>query len=676
MGTTESCWRLFDTGVPSSVPSSETSVPVEWLGDTSEEFIQPVGRLYAAALCSLGMLLSPSLSVLVLPAGTRELRASGSRMVARFDRPRQARIADKEATLTTGLAVVLREHPRVAALQHVVHALDDLVDNSWQWSIARACALESEDPGRADGGARRLLARMVARQPLAEMDTFYRQAQLSAGLVNAAQRGNTELVGWLLGHIVSERFTVDSYSGIFKAVEAAAAHGHLDILEQVLVHDKRGVSIKPAMISAARGDCMDTLRSLYKRLKSPVDLSDCTSSLLEAAAGNGSVEMADWVVEIVGADSLRLSVAGAVQSAIAGGHPEMIKNLVDIAASIDGPLCLDGAAAKGYLQALQWGLEHGGVCSSQAMDNAASNGHLDVVRWLHQHRADGCSTQALNKAASNGHLRVVQWLHYNRSEGCTTEAMDGAASHGHVEVVKWLHLNRGEGCTTAAMDGAASHGHFDVVKWLHYNRSEGCTQAAVDGAASRGDVAVIEWFIAHRSESCNTSRSALENAAAHGQLDAVQWLFKHNRVGDASEWIASDAMDRAASGGHLEVVKWFHERRPEIGSCSTAALDGAAANGHLQTVTWLHANRREGATYRAMDEAAAGGHLEVMMFLHSHCSCGCTSDAAVLAAQNEHVEVVQWLLQHYPQQGSNEKVRKFASRYNFSLLDRCPAGAY
>ncbi|KAI9984922.1 hypothetical protein PInf_004225 [Phytophthora infestans] len=121
-----------------------------------------------------------------------------------------------------------------------------------------------------DGGARRLVARLVARWPLEDMDTFYRQAQLSVGLVNAAQRGNTKLVRWLLGNIVSERFTVDSRSGIFKAVEAAATVGHLNILEQVLVYDKRGVCIKPAMVSAARGSKLDALKWLHKRLSEQI----------------------------------------------------------------------------------------------------------------------------------------------------------------------------------------------------------------------------------------------------------------------------------------------------------------------------------------------------------------------------------------------------------------------
>ncbi|KAG2791248.1 hypothetical protein PC112_g24319 [Phytophthora cactorum] len=150
---------------------------------------------------------------------------------------------------------------------------------------------------------------MVARRPLEEMDTFYRQAQLSVELVNAAQRGNTELVRWLLGNIVSERFTVDSRSGIFKAVEAAATKGHLRILEQVFVHDKRGVCVKAAMLAAARGNKLDALKWLHKRLVPPANLSDCVGLLLEAAAGNRNTEIASWIVEIIGADSLRHSVA-------------------------------------------------------------------------------------------------------------------------------------------------------------------------------------------------------------------------------------------------------------------------------------------------------------------------------------------------------------------------------
>ncbi|GMF10268.1 unnamed protein product [Phytophthora lilii] len=592
-----------------------------------------------------------------------------------------ARIAEKEATLTTGLTVVLREQPHVAALQHVVHSLDDLVDVSCQWSIARACALESEG-GTGDGGAHRLVARMVARRPLAEMDTFYRQAQFSNGLVNAAQRGNTELVRWLLKNIVSERFTVDSHSGIFKAAEAAAANGYVHILEQILVHDKRGICTKPAVLSAARGNNLDALKWLCEHLVPPTDLQNCASALLEAAAGNGNIAMALWLVETVGAECLRLSVASAAQKAISGGHLKMIESLVDIASSIDGSLCLDEAAGKGYLQALQWGLDHGGVCSTQAMDMAASNGHLEVVKWLHHHHTDGCTTQALDSAARNGHLHVVQWLHGNRTEGGTTAAMDGAATAGHLDVLKWLHDHRHEGCTTSAMNGAARENRLNILQWLHVKRSQGCTQEVLDEAATGGNLAVMQWLVARCPQKCSFSRRALENAAANGKLEAVQWLYKQQAGINPSEWIACDAMDRAASGGHLEVVKWFHELRSEIGSCTTAALDGAASNGHLQMVRWLHTNRLEGGTYRAMDGAAAGGHLEVLLFLYSNRSDGCTSDAAVKAAMNDHVEVVQWLLQRYPQQICHERVRKFAARYNFSLVDQFnhslirPVGAY
>ncbi|GMF55135.1 unnamed protein product [Phytophthora fragariaefolia] len=594
-------------------------------------------------------------------------------MSTRLSRSRHAAdasVAEKEATLTTGLMVVLREQPGVAALQHVVHALDDLVDVSWQWNIARACALSGETLSRRDGGARRLVARIVARRPLASMDTFYRQAQLSAGLVNAAQCKNSVLVSWLLENIVTERFTIDSHSAIFKAAEAAASKGYLDILEHVLRHDKRGVSTKPAMLAAARGNNLNVLEWLHKHFAKSSALSDCANALLEVAAGNGNAKMASWLVEVVGADCLRLSVASAAQNAISGGHLKMITSLGIIASSVDGPLSLDEAAGKGYLQAVQWGVKHGGVCSTEAMDTAASNGYLRIVQWLHHNCAAECTIRAMDSAASHGHLDVVEWLHEHRDEGCSTEAMDGAASHGHLDVVKWLHSNRSEGCTVAAMNGAARENHILVLQWLHNHRSEGCAQEAMDGAAAHGNIAVMRWLITHCSESCNYSQSALETAAANGRLDAVQLLYKQLSQHIMSEWVACEALDCAASGGHLGVVKWLHERRPEIGSCTTAALDGAASNGHLQMVKWLHANRREGGTYHAMDGAAAGGHLEVLMFLYSHRSDGCTSDAAVNAAMNDHVEVVQWLLQRYPQQISHDRVRKFAAKCNFSLLDQ------
>ncbi|KAG3046189.1 hypothetical protein PI125_g26999 [Phytophthora idaei] len=73
------------------------------------------------------------------------------RMASSSRRTPKASTAEQEATLAAGLAVVLHEQPRVAALQH---ALDDLVDVSWHWNIARACALESHDSSSDDGGAR------------------------------------------------------------------------------------------------------------------------------------------------------------------------------------------------------------------------------------------------------------------------------------------------------------------------------------------------------------------------------------------------------------------------------------------------------------------------------------------------------------------------------------------
>ncbi|RLN96569.1 hypothetical protein BBJ28_00014360, partial [Nothophytophthora sp. Chile5] len=614
----------------------------------------------------------------------------GRAMPALSQQPRRSEKVDAmqkmASALTTGLAVVLRDHPRVKALLHVVCALDDLVDVSWQWSIARACSLESGHNRSRDGGARRLVARLVARRPLDSMDPFYRAAQLSAGLVNASKRGDTGLASWLLEHLICKGVISDSNSStISKAIEAAAAHGHLQMLDLLLSHIKRkDQCTDSAMLSAANGNQMETLAWLYERSGSLISWSSSGSPLLEAVAGNGNLEMAEWVQDKAGEDFTSLSACQAVQRAVSGGHIEMAKWLVAALPSLNRSIDLDEASGKGFLDVVQWGRESGGSCSTEAMDAAASNDHLDGVEWLHDHCTEGCTTRAMNDAAAHGHLDIVQWLHANRTEGCTTDAMDGAARHGHLDVVQWLHNNRSEGCTVAAMDGAAQENKLAVVQWLHDHRSEGCTVAASDEAASFGHVAMMQWLLTNRPESGRLSRAALANAAANGQLDAVKWLYEHHQMtgaedGDSAEsaendesadvWIGCEAMNRAAGGGHLDVVKWLHGRCPDNGGCTTEAMDQAASNGHQEMVEWLHANRREGCTSSAMDGAAASGHFEVLLFLHSRRSEGCTSDAGINAALNEHVEIVQWLLQCYPQQINDRRVRNFAVKYNFSLLD-------
>ncbi|OWZ20826.1 hypothetical protein PHMEG_0004715 [Phytophthora megakarya] len=115
------------------------------------------------------------------------------------------------------------------------------------------------------------------------------------------------------------------------------------------------------------------------------------------------------------------------------------------------------------------------ICTQGEMNGAAANGYFEVIEWFDDNRGEGRSSEAMNSAGAGGHLNVIKWLHEFGSERCMTTAMDRPAARGHLKVVKWLHDNTSAGCTTRAMDDAAMNDHFEVVKWLHHKRSEGCT---------------------------------------------------------------------------------------------------------------------------------------------------------------------------------------------------------
>jgi hypothetical protein len=94
---------------------------------------------------------------------------------------------------------------------------------------------------------------------------------------------------------------------------------------------------------------------------------------------------------------------------------------------------LCAASQAGHAEVVKFLLEHrvGGVSIVSAMDSAVAGGHLDLVELFHAIDNGGCTTQAMEGVATGGHLEIVQWLSDNRSEGCTAAAMDGAPQQIH-----------------------------------------------------------------------------------------------------------------------------------------------------------------------------------------------------------------------------------------------------
>jgi hypothetical protein len=365
--------------------------------------------------------------------------------------------------------------------------------------------------------------------------------QLQIDLYKATTGGHYGVLEWLLTHHPDK-------CRINGADIEAAQNGRLDI---VRLFTESGIEYHPgrALNSAAAGGHLEIVKWLH--FHQPEDARP--GQAIDLAARNGFLDVVEWLHENTSEGCTTFAMNGAAQN----DHVEVVRWLHKHRREGCTNIAMDSAAANGNLALVQWFTENRKEsCSPDAMDLAAANGHLDVVKWLHDNRHEGCTVDAMNKAAANGHLDVVEWLHANRSEGCTREAMDAAAENGHLRVVEWLHSNRHEGCTTHAMDSAARNNHLDVVTLLSSNRTEGCTIRAMDNAAERGHLEMVQFLDSHRPEGCSTA--AIEGAVLGGHFEVALWISQQH-----SEYDVADALRRCHNANRRwEFVEWvyLHDR--------------------------------------------------------------------------------------------------------------------
>ncbi|ETI46277.1 hypothetical protein F443_09317 [Phytophthora nicotianae P1569] len=193
-----------------------------------------------------------------------------------------------------------------------------------------------------------------------------------------------------------------------KAIDNAAAAGHLDVVKWLHVNRTDG----------------------------------CTTDAMDLAALNGHLEVVQWL----DANRNEGCTTGAMDNAATSGELAVVKWLHEHRTEGCTLAAMNGAASNGFLIVVKWLHDNRSEgCSSAAMNGAAARGALDAVKWLHHHRSESCTPLAMDEAARKGHLHVLRWLFENRDEGFTTVAVSNAAQAGHFETVLILHNLAQEG---------------------------------------------------------------------------------------------------------------------------------------------------------------------------------------------------------------------------------------
>ncbi|ETV95418.1 hypothetical protein H310_11292 [Aphanomyces invadans] len=216
----------------------------------------------------------------------------------------------------------------------------------------------------------------------------------------------------------------------------AVRYNHLPILRHVggsRCHERTGLDFTMAMDVAAKHGHLDIIQWLHANRK-----EGCTSAAMDHAARNGHVDVCDWLHHT--------------------GLATFSSHQLDVMKEV---------VMKGDLRIVEWLHRHRTRQWPRGlMDDIAAGGNVRMMAFFHHHTTEQCTTDAMDFAACRGHLEMVQFLHHHRHEGCTTQAIDLAAGRGHFDVVKWLYIHRHEACTWNAIYLAACGGHMRILYYL------------------------------------------------------------------------------------------------------------------------------------------------------------------------------------------------------------------
>ncbi|KAK1935385.1 putative ankyrin repeat protein [Phytophthora citrophthora] len=268
---------------------------------------------------------------------------------------------------------------------------------------------------------------------------------------------------WVCGQLNENGFSTtidvncDVQSTFCSVVDTAACNGHLEIVQYLL---QVGGQVEEERTPKRR--CIDTFTDLGSRLEMPVkagfttaamDIAaahghlgivqwlrancseGCTTAAMDLAAEHGHLEDVKWLH----ANRKEGCTSDAMNGASARGHLHVVKWLHEYTTEGCTTDAMDNAAGGGHLEVLKWLHENRTEgCTVDAMDSVAGNGNFDMVKWLHNHGAE-CTTEAMDRAANRGRLRVLRWLFENRKEGFTSKAMQDTTRYGHFETALILH---------------------------------------------------------------------------------------------------------------------------------------------------------------------------------------------------------------------------------------------
>ncbi|EQC32782.1 hypothetical protein SDRG_09753 [Saprolegnia diclina VS20] len=265
--------------------------------------------------------------------------------------------------------------------------------------------------------------------------------------------------------------------------------GHMDAV--CLLHDLKAPCTKYALNAAAEHGHLDVVNFLHSERK-----EGCTTHAMDYAAKNGHVD----VVRFLHEHRTEGCTIYAMAAAASHGHLATVMYLHAnrsegcTAAAMDLAACNGDEAMVRFLHTYR---PEG--CSYVALDGAAKIGHLGTVRFLDTHRSEGRVADALLSAARFGHTDVVDYLLTRTAY--VDAVLNVAARNNHASLVTHLVSTYATHGSPKAFIWAAMAGHTDVLEALWDFDMDACPLLAARRAASEfKHERTLQWL-----DTCYTS---------------------------------------------------------------------------------------------------------------------------------------------------------------------------
>ena len=382
-----------------------------------------------------------------------------------------------------------------------------------------------------------------------------------------------------------------------------------------LIHWKADVTVRGgrfgnAFNAAAYHNRIDMMKSLVARESAPHTLRTEMHGAMTTAAGQGHIEIVEFLLHqganigLLQSYSLYMQsrsqmvlwrLASPLHAATASRHLNVVTLLVEHGADVDlqdldETTALHIAVKKNSLEIVELLLHYNANPNLTGYDGgalrlAARHGHLNIAMQLIERKAildlqDPLGRTPLHEAAENGHVKVVQYL-CTRGADINTQSNGGwtplycAAANGHTEIAAYLvdegaDVNRPTNNGRAALHTAIINGHSEVARMLLRagatltSTHEGLTP--LHFAAIHGTSEIIMPLIqagADRNAQSHDGSTPLHDAAHGKHLAAVDLLLESGAVIKVND-LGQTPLHHAAYVGSFEVMTRLLEGRADL----------------------------------------------------------------------------------------------------------------